>query len=308
VDFHLERRLRLRTESEDESLYAWAINEIDDQDQQIGYDQIPWRWPLQFTATSCVLRDSIEIRSEFRTGEAAAPPSEVEQRQVIQVQLRPDHPRDDGDDHHETTFSMFGTDRTIESFQLYIRPVADPGEQESCQAWGVPSHTSEIDFRSETVEDCIAFSLFVKPETFARYAAQISDGSVDEMILSVGMVSGFYSEWSPSISTDCVKVLTGDKEHKVELPPGVQTEPPRLGHVGEATLYINRRLEFGKGMPDPRPAEDPTEPTKVAPAPPAEAPASAADPQTLQTLRSLKWSARFAVILLALIFITMFFQ
>ena len=29
MDFHLERGLRLHTEPEDKSLYAWAINEID---------------------------------------------------------------------------------------------------------------------------------------------------------------------------------------------------------------------------------------------------------------------------------------
>jgi hypothetical protein len=96
---------------------------------------------------------------------------------------------------------MFGTDRAIKSFQLDIHPIADPAEQESCKAWGSVSYTSEIDFRDETVDDCIVFYLFVKPETFARYAAKIAHGSVDEMILSVGSVAGFYSEWSPSIST-----------------------------------------------------------------------------------------------------------
>ena len=100
---------------------------------------------------------------------------------------------------------MFGTDRAIKSFQLDIHPITDPAEQESCAAWGTVSYTHEIDFRNETTEDCIVFYLFVKPETFARYAAKISHGSVDEMILSVGSVAGFYSEWSPSISTRNVR-------------------------------------------------------------------------------------------------------
>ena len=64
-------------------------------------------------------------------------------------------------------------------------------------------------------------------------------------------MAGFYSEWSPSISTRNVKVLTKGSEHKITLPPGHQFEPPRLGNVGEAKLYINRRLEFGKRAPEP---------------------------------------------------------
>jgi hypothetical protein len=64
VDSHLERELRLHTEPEHKSLYRWAINEIGAHGKRIGYDQIPWDWSLYFTATSCVLSDSIEIKSQ----------------------------------------------------------------------------------------------------------------------------------------------------------------------------------------------------------------------------------------------------
>jgi hypothetical protein len=172
------------------------------------------------------------------------------QRQVIRVQLRPGRPLDDDDYFRETTFSMFGTDRAIKSFQLDIHPIADPAEQESCRAWGSVSYTAEVDFTNETTDDCIVFYLFVKPETFARYGAKIAHGLVTEMILRVGSVDGFYSEWSPEVSTDYVKVLTRGSEHKITLPPGHQVEPPRLGYVGKAELHINRRLEFGKRAPE----------------------------------------------------------
>jgi hypothetical protein len=56
VDFHLERGLRLHTDPEHKSLYSWAINEIDDQGQQIGRDQIPWPWTLYFCPTGYVGR------------------------------------------------------------------------------------------------------------------------------------------------------------------------------------------------------------------------------------------------------------
>src|SRR5271155_3842405 len=58
----------------------------------------------------------------------------------------------------------------------------------------------------------IFFYLFVKPETFAGYAAKITHGLVDEIVFSVGSVDGFYSDWSPSAFASQVKVLTGDRE------------------------------------------------------------------------------------------------
>jgi hypothetical protein len=70
------------------------------------------------------------------------------------------------------------------------------------------------------------------------------------MVLRIGPVAGFYSEWSPSIPTDNVKVLTSGSEHKITLPPDYR-EPPRVGHVGTAELHINRRLHFGKRTPEP---------------------------------------------------------
>ena len=195
---------------------------------------------------------------------------------------------------------MFGTDRTIKSFQLQIRQLADPAEQERCEAWGTVSYTTELDFRSDTTEDCIIFSLFVKPETFARYAAKVSDASVDEISFSVRSVDGFYSDWSPSISTDSVKVLTTGEEHEVHLPPKLEFAPPRLGFVGEAQISINRRREFAKGGSDLQPIDEaePVEPGTVLAEPRASV---AAEPQTLEMLRSLKRAAWFVVVLLTLI-------
>jgi hypothetical protein len=218
VDFHLERGLRLHTEPKHKNLYTWAIQETDAQGKQIGHDQVPWQWTLHFTATSCVLADSIKIESQFQRGKTAPPLPEIAQRQHIGIRLRPGHPRQAEDYFRETTYSMFGTDRAIKSFGLNIYPITNPAEQESCSAWGSVSYTTEIDFRHETSDDCIVFSLFVTPDTFTRYGAKIAHGLVDEIILSVGSVAGFYSEWSPSISTHNVKVLTKGSEQNITLP------------------------------------------------------------------------------------------
>lgn len=302
VDFHLERGLRLHAKPEHKNLYNWAINEIDAQGQQIGHDQIPWGWSLHFTATSCVLAESIEIKSQAQTEETALAPREAVQRQVIRVRLRPGNPRDDEDYFRKTTFSMFGTDRAIESFQLNIHPITDSVEQENCTAWGTVSYTAEIDFRDETTDDCIVFYMLVKQETFARYAAKIAHGLVDEMILSVGSVAGFYSEWSPSISTSHIKVLTKGSKQNITLPVDLQFEPPRLGDVGAAELYINRCLEFAKRAVAPEAVEETADVGTVRALPETRTPV-AVEPRTLQMLGSLRRAAWFVVLLLALIFI-----
>lgn len=146
----------------------------------------------------------------------------------------------------------------------------------------------------------------MKPEAFARYVDQIDRGLVDEIIFRVGQVDGFYSAWSPSISTSNVKVLTRNQEHKVTLPPGHQSEPPRLGHVGEVALFINRKLEFEQAS---APNSDESEPEAKAHTGTKRAiPAIQADGQMLEMLRSLKRAAWFVVVLLALIFIVTLLQ
>jgi hypothetical protein len=295
MQFHLERRLRLHTDSEYKNLYSWAIVEIDAQGRKVGQDQIPWPWTLRFSAKSSELSDTIEIKKTSDEQQAA-------QRHVIRIPLRPSSSRDDGDFFRETTFSMFGTDRTIKNFQLDIHRIADStAEQESCRAWGSVSYTTEIDFRNETMEDCVVFYLFVSAETFARYAAKIAHGLVDEIILSVGSVAGFYSEWSPSISTRSIKVLTGGSEQSVTMPSGHQFELHKLGHVGDVQLEINRRIEFRKQEVDPdssAAAEDVDTSRLMSDALP-----KTNETQMLRTLASLRKAAWLIASLLMLILI-----
>jgi hypothetical protein len=299
VDFHLERGLRLHTQPKHKNLYGWAINEIDDKGQKVDEDQIPWAWSLYFVATSCALGDSIDLKTKYASQDGELEVPEMAENQRIAVKLRP---RDEGS-FCGTKFSMFGTDRAIQSFQLDIRPLTNTAAQENCTAWGSVSYTSEIDFRNENVDDCIVFDLCVKPETFARYAAKVSAGSVDEIAFRVGSVAGFYSEWSPGISASRVKVLTRGDEHKVALPRGVEFEPPRLGYVGDAALHINRRLEFAQRAPASQAIEETVDSGTVLVAPETRA-AATTDPRALQMLGSLRRAAWVVVVLLALIFIT----
>jgi hypothetical protein len=238
MHYHLDYGLRLHTEQEYKNLYSWAINEVAADGSPIDRDQIPWRWTLYFSATSCMVTNWLEISAPFSLrGERDDDPPLTEEGQLIRMTLQPSE---------NVAYSMFGTKRTIRIFTLEVRALEDSAETERCDAWGSVSNTSEIDFRDETVRDCICFYLAVKPETFAHYVALIERGAIDEIRFNVGSVDGFYSEWSPSVSADNVKVLVSGDEHRVDLPPDFQGKPPRLGRVRKAHLHLIRRLE---GLP-----------------------------------------------------------
>src|SRR6516165_6746896 len=212
MDYHLDYGLRLHTEPEYKNLYSWAINEVAD-GSPIDRDQIPWRWTMLFSATSCVVTNRLEIAAPFSLRGKSEDPPRIEVDQIIRMTLRPGVRRN-GEFVDDVTFSMFGTKRAIRDFTLEVRPLDDSADAERCKAWGSVSYTAEIDFRNETVDDCIWFYLYVKPETFARYVALIDRGAVNNILFSVGSADGFYSEWSPSISTHKVKVLLSGDEHK----------------------------------------------------------------------------------------------
>ena len=54
-------------------------------------------------------------------------------------------------------------------------------------------------------------------------------------------MSGFYSEWSPSITAYSIKVLAAEKEQDVVTDKGCEIDPPRLGSVGEFSLKFTQR-------------------------------------------------------------------
>lgn len=247
MKYHLDFALRLNAEPEQEPLYSWAITEIDGKGAQQGYDQIPWGWTLGFEAKSCLLGESFEITRRYREQTYEPLRSEIAEGRSIRIELIPAAWRDNRAP--RTRYSMFGTDRTIEIFQLDIRPITDPKDEESCTAWGCVSYTSEVDFVETTNPDCVVFSLFVQPSAFERYASMVRDGCLSNAAFYVGRVRGFYSEWSPTISTSSVKVLCPGDNQTIDMPAGCDIVPDRLGEVGSATLYLNRRLEFGPAAP-----------------------------------------------------------
>jgi hypothetical protein len=305
LEHHIDRRVILSTESEFKSLYPWSLQELDAEGEKIGRDQIPWEWTLYFTATELALSDTLKIEPDYRSDVDSK--ITVRERQNIRTKLTPGDPWEGGRS-RDPAYSMFGTDRTISSFELFIERLESEDENERCTAWGSVSYTFDNDFRDETSDDTVVFHLYVRPETFARYAAKISAGEVDEAVLRVSHVKGFYSDWSPAISTNSIKVLTGyEKEHPVEVPEGCEIVPPRLGSIGEAELYL-RRINKLEGIPrvadedDWLEDDDPTEAAhdKAALAAQHSASSNARAVALLSSLRTAAWAIVALLLLLIL--------
>ncbi len=303
MQHHLDTKVILSVDSEHNSLYQWFLREVGDEASEYQRDQIPWRWSQYFTLSEINVHSSFQLGDHYATDvEKAA--AQVKEHDFIRAKLLPYDVRD-GHLCSYTRYSMFGTNRAIPEFELSITQVED-GESESCQAWGSVSYTAEIDFDDITTDDNITFDLRVSKERFARLLRLITTKSISGGGLSISDADGFYSNWSPSISTDAIKVLTPDeKYHPVEVPEGCSIVPPRLGKIGEFVLYLNDGLKFQ--LPQETVYDDDLE--DEGPSQPVQSESDMpvvrlmADAKTLGVLQSLRIAAWIIAALLILILI-----
>jgi hypothetical protein len=244
MDYHLEKEIRLNDKTEHESLYSWCLQEIGSKGEQVGRDLIPWEWSFHFTASELRLNQGVEF-GELSLFDDEEPEQEkkFKDTEIITATLHPGICTDGKYLEDDPRFSMFGTDRAITEFTLRIYKIDDK-DKESCSMWGGVSYTSEIDFRDETEPDSIEIHLGLSKERFNNVAHLISNKSVDVVRVGLSRVSGFYSDWSPSISTNSVKVLTRGSDHEIKKPDGCDIDPPRLGEVGKFDLTLITRCKL----------------------------------------------------------------
>jgi hypothetical protein len=287
LEYQLERKVTLSNQSEHESLYRWSISE-EPLERGGAKDQIPWAWTLWFEGMDVTLSDIVDSDRYLRKdGDAYAP---VRHRRAINAKLRP---AEEGRRPWDVTrFSFFGTDRNISDIRLSVEELPEGDTQERCEVWGCPSYKYEgADFRTEIRDDYLGFNLFVRPETFARLATQISLSAVNSLAFRAGSVPGFYSSWSPTIVTSHIKILSSMKDHVVEIPPGCGIDPLRLDRAGEFHLSLNSAHALkSEPVEDDEIADEPVSRPVAAPAPaPSLAPAQSNLAGPLNQLRIAAW-------------------
>lgn len=257
MDYELNRKILFSEEIEYKSLYSWCLQELDANGDKIGLDQIPWAWTNRFIATS--LRYGIQLNGQLENLSRTSPLTETKGKTKAKNQLKISETESINasisSEDNETIFSMFGTERTIKDINLSIYKDID----ERCSVWGCPSYVTEIDFRDIEQPDTIQFNLFINPDKFNKIVELIKSNNVNKMLFTARGVMGFYSEWSPSISTNKIKVLCNYDDHKVEVSEKseitiAQKNIPRLGEVSEFNLTFiqnqNKELTLTKDCDD----------------------------------------------------------
>lgn len=243
MDHHYDRKIIYSTEREHKSLYEWSLKELDDEGQQVGRDWIPWSWALYFKANGISLQESWRTQERYPVDPTKGK-RETTERKFIRAELYPHTP-----DRWPPSYSMLGTDRKMSKFILQIEQIADD-QEERCTAYGVVSYTSEIDFRDVTDDDSLWIYFHLHAATFDHYAQRIASTDVDSLMVRIADVPGFYSDWSPSITTNKIGILTDNRDHKVEGVPE-KFALRRLGEVGEAELYFAREINLPLAASEP---------------------------------------------------------
>lgn len=241
MDTHLENTIRLNKESKYENFYEWSLQEYDENGGKIGDAQIPWKWGLHFTASELRYQQSITINGSDVSDDKENNEQPYEAESILAT-LHSGICLDGKELKNDTLYTMFGANREIKKFVLHIEKLEDSDAQDRCHIWGSVSYTSEIDFRNETTDDEIHIYLSLAPKRFYKLVDLIKAKRADMLQVYLRDVSGFYSEWSPSISAYNIQVLTDSKEEqKIILPEGCEIDPPRLGQVGEFSISVVQR-------------------------------------------------------------------
>jgi hypothetical protein len=237
LDYDADLNVSLETETEYQSLYKWCLKESKESGDQVGRDLIPFRWNVFLHSTSFGIQRFISSQDTFRFEDENLEALKFDKKDVIVAKLASGHY--EGDDWRAPTISMIGSSRAVQEITLKISRIDDV-EQETCHVWGSLAYESEIDFRNERVEDTIQISLYLENEKFDSLFDLIRSAEIDRLSLRLSDVQGFYSDWSPAISTDFIKVLANLKDHGLEVDDEWKERIPTLGRVGEVSIAVER--------------------------------------------------------------------
>lgn len=235
MDYNLSKKIRFNNKSEQSSLYSWCINDIDDAGKDDG-DMIPWNWSLFFSASKLQVHRTIKFddRSWDNNNEVNL---KNEFKTLITGDLFSGIFDDDLNLKEKVSYSMFGTDRIINSFSLSIYEV-DSVIEEKSSLYACPSYESEnSNFVPVTEDDYIGIELFLTSSKFNELVRLIESNQTNAVSVSIGRVNGFYSNWSPTINTRFVKVLTD--YHEVENIEDCKDLILRTGNIGQFSMSFH---------------------------------------------------------------------
>ncbi len=238
MDCILEKKIRFSSKK-DNTLYSWCLNEIGNHEKDHNRDLIPYAFSTYFEASTLRVTKRVGTHRKHSNNEMIR---ESDNSVVISGDLKPSFRPNV--DYRDTTYFMFGTDRRIDSISLTIENLGNDTDIEVCNLWGSPSYKGEIDFREFIEADHLSVSIFVKNSHFESFVRMIESKTVESIKLMLKEVDGFYSPWSPSISTSSIKILT--EYHEVEGEIDLDRPLPLVGKVGEFSLVFSSSLNLNQ--------------------------------------------------------------
>lgn len=231
MKYNLERPIRFEDQPKYKSLYTWALQEVGEDGQQIGSDQIPWGMSLSFSATELTLHEGHAAQSKYD-----------KTRTWLRAKLTPAK----GRRWRRPSYSMFGTDREIGTIQLFIHRLEDEdGEtpESTVRVAGWPSYTDDDPLWGGIHDDLIQFDLCLPATEFDRIASRVAHEQVDNAEFTCH-ATGFYAEWTPDIEVDEFKVLCAEqREQTIAMPECCEIDPPRLGEIRDASFSIQKVIQ-----------------------------------------------------------------
>lgn len=245
MDYLLERKIKVSTESEFKSLYKWSLIELDENNVKTNGDWVPFTWSLWFTATNIEVHTKLSIEDSRKNEEDIDnKKSTSTQIKYISGKLVSGFVRDGSELQDKVRYSMFGTSRIVTEFNLSIKEANDD-EIEGCTLYAFPSYESEgAEFQTEIEPDYIGFDVRVSKNKLSELISLIESKAVNNVGLHVSGVDGIFSHWTPTIVTSTAKVLSRncDIVNKEE----VDIEIPYVGNVREFNLTFSAKKELYK--------------------------------------------------------------
>lgn len=232
MGYNFSREVRFSRNPEYSSLYKWCLHDIHEDGKNDG-DMIPWDWSLTFTTTTLRVNRTISFKSKPSENKVDERINTTTQVCVISGDLFSGSCIDGENLDRYVSYSMFGTNRIIKKFGLSIYPV-EKEQVEDCYLWACPSYDDEIDFKKITTDDYVEINFFVSMERFNELVDLIDTKKVANASVVLSGVDGFYSHWSPSITTRDIKVLS--EYHKIDNLEGVNEHIPKVEKVSEFSL------------------------------------------------------------------------
>lgn len=243
MDYLLERKIRVSTESEYKSLYKWSLFEVDDNGIKTNGDWVPFHWSLWFTAKSVEVHTRLSIEKEQQDKvDVDKSKTTASQKKFISGTFISGCMSDDIDQDNQVRYAIFGTSRVVTEFNLTIKE-ADEEEGEGCALYALASYESEgATFQMEIEPDYIGFDVCVSKDRLNELINLIETKAVSNIGFYVSGVDGFYSHWTPTIVTSTIKVLSRncDIVNKEE----VNLKIPYVGKVREFNLTFSSKAQL----------------------------------------------------------------